>query len=171
MTKITYRYGRLWLRNRVFLIRKFWENERPSSTEYETESSYYPESEAETEKGEDHPVKEIIDPFKILDPTATKFKVEIERLQCKIQNCEQSLKNRERVISQLELENTAVNNERIELQNELITSKSRISQLESENRKHEREKQKYITESQQKQAKLQSFEERCITLIKCKCNC
>ena len=165
MAKITYHYGRLWLKSRVFLIRKFWENERPSSTEYETESSYYPESEAETEKGEDHPVEEIIDPFKVL------YKVEIERLQCKIQNCEQSLKNRDRVISQLKLENAAVNNERIELQNELITSKSRISQLESENRKHKREKQKYITESQQKQAKLKSFEERCIALTKCKCNC
>ena len=153
------------------MIRKFWENERPSSTEYGTESSYYPESEAETEKGKDHSIEEIIDPFKILDLSATKFKAEIERLQCKIQNCERNLNNRERVISQLKLENTVVNNERIELQNELITSKSRISQLESENRKHEREKQKYIIESQQKLSKLQSFEERCIALIKCKCIC
>ena len=110
--------------SRVFLIRNFWKDERPTSTEYETatEHSFYPESETETEISElesDQPTETINDHVKNLElsknePRNENRMLEIKRLQEKI--------------ARWTTENGAAGDSRIQLENELINCHSRIDQ-------------------------------------------
>ena len=138
--------------SRVFLIRNFWKNERPTSTESETatEHSYYRKSETETEISElesDQPTETINDHVKNLElsknePRNENRMLEIKRLQEKI--------------ARWTTENGAAGDSRIQLENELSTCKFRNDQLKSDNRRLEIQSKKYKTESQEKQARLEN---------------
>ena len=116
-------------------MRNFWKNERPSSTESETESSICTESEAEVEISSRGPVN--------LNLTRNELKSEIRKLERQQDKSERRLRNQERIIGQLKTKNEFVVNKNVQLAKELAIAQSRINQLESENRQHEHEKKKY----------------------------
>ena len=140
------------------MIRNFWKNERPTSTEFETESenSYYPKSETEAEIS-----GTIEDQIQNLEISNIELKNENRKLEYKIKRYQKNL-------ARLTTENGAAENERIELENELLTCKSRNDQLESDIRRLEIQNKKYQTELQAKQAQLETYEKEKNALIKCK---
>ena len=152
--------------SRVFFIRKFWENERPTSTEDETstENSFYPKSETETEVSipeSERRAETIEDKMKNQELSKIELKNENRKL-------EYTIKRYQKNLARLTTENGAAENERIELENELLACKSHNDQLESDFRILEIEKMKYQTESKGKQAQLDTYEKQNHALIKCK---
>ena len=156
------------------MIRNFWNNERPTSTEWETETedSYYPESEScneiEKPRREQSTEETLEDQIKILELSKNKLKSENRKLEYKI-------KGVQRELAILITKNEAAENDRIELENELLISKSRIDELETNNRRLETDNRRlkvhtkeYKTEAQEKQAQLEIFEKKNRTLVKCK---
>ena len=116
--------------SRVFLIRNFWKDERPTSTEYETatEHSFYPKSETDTEISE------------------RKSDQSTETITNHIQNPEiilNKIKRYQEKVARLTTENGAAEDNRIQLEIELLTYKSRIDQLVTENRRLEIKEKKY----------------------------
>ena len=127
--------------SRVFLIRNFWKDERPTSTEYETatEHSFYPESETETEISElksDQRTETINDQIKNLELSKNELRNENRKLEYEIKRYQEKM-------ARLTIENRAAKDSRIQLENELSTCKSRIDQLVTENRWLEIKEKKY----------------------------
>ena len=140
--------------SRVFVIRNFWKNERPTSTESETatEHSYYPKSETETEISElesDQPTETINDHVKNLELSKNEPRNENRMHEYKIKRLQEK-------IARWTTENGAAGDSRIQLENELSTCKFRNDQLKSDNRRLEIQSKKYKTESQEKQARLEN---------------
>ena len=105
--------------SRVFLIRNFWKDERPTSTEYETatEHSFYPESETETEISElesDQPTETINDHVKNLELSKNEPRNENRMHEYKIKRLQEK-------IARWTTENGAAEDSRIQLENELST--------------------------------------------------
>ena len=152
--------------SRVFLIRNFWKNERPSSTEYETatENSYYPKSETDTEISgtkSEQPVEIIEDLVKNLQSSNNELKNENRKVEYKVKRLHEKL-------ARLTTEIGVVEDSRIQLENELLTCKSHNDKLESDNRLLEIQKKKYQTESQEKQAQLETHQKENNALKTCK---
>ena len=149
--------------SRVFLIRNFWKNEKPTTTENETETENpsYPKSETKTEVSEtksEQPVKIIEDQIKSLELSKNELKNENRKLEFKILRFQAEM-------AKLTTENEAAENDRTELAKVLLNYKARINQLESDNRRLEMEKLKYQIESKEKQAQLETYLKE---KIKCK---
>ena len=127
--------------SRVFLIRNFWKNERPSSTEYETatENSYNLKNETDTEISEtksEQPTETIENQINNLELSKIELKSENRKLEYRINRFQEKL-------ARLTTENGAAEDIRIQMENELVNCKSRIDQLESGNRLLEMQKNKY----------------------------
>ena len=153
----------------VFLARNFWENERPSSTENQTESSNYPESQAETvvpRESRDPPITKLEKPLENLENIELKSK--IRKLEYEIERTKKEKRNQEltdqAVINQLKRQNIASESEKMELENELIECKSRIDQLKYENQRLREEK---CENCDRNAKKCESLEKRNNALIKC----
>ena len=123
--------------SRVFFIRNFWKNERPTSTENETETENpsHPKSETKTEVSRTNqwatsgqPVQIIEDQIKSLE--LSKLKNENRKFEFKIKRFEAEM-------ARLTTENDAAENDRPELAEVLLDYKARINQLESDNRQLE----------------------------------
>ena len=101
---------------KIFPIRKFWENERPSSSEDETEpeGSHHSTSEAQTNCSTEL-IMDNIEAVKDLNLSTNELKSEIRKLEYKI--------------SKLETENKIVENKRNQLENKLKSSEERYDAL------------------------------------------
>ena len=123
----------------MFLVRNYWKNERPSSTENDTESSNYPESQPETivSRQSDISLPELENPLKDLDLSNLELKSKIRKLEYEVERSKKDKRNQEwtseAVMNQLKRQNKASESEKLELENELIACKSRIDQLEYQN--------------------------------------
>ena len=78
------------------MIRNFWKNERPSSTEYETatENSYYPKSETDTEISGtkiEQPTETLEDQIKILELSKIELENENRKLEYKVKRYQKNL--------------------------------------------------------------------------------
>ena len=104
---------------KIFMIRNFWQNERPSSTESETEST---ESEAKVKISSREPMIQIVETVKNLDLNPNELKSEIRRLEYQLERAKTSLQNKEKVITQLTTENEIVANEKVQLEYQLEKS-------------------------------------------------
>ena len=133
---------------KIFMIRNFWQNERPSSTESETESSVCTESEAEVEISTREPMIQNVTTVKNLDLTHNELKSEIRKLEYQLERSATSLQNQEKLISQLTTKNEIVSNKNVRLENEFAIAQSRINHLESEIRRYKYEKVKYEVDFQ-----------------------
>ena len=145
------------------MIRNFWKNERPSSTEYETatENSYNLKSETNTEISEtksEQPTETIEDQLKNLELSKIELKSENRKLEYRIKRLQEKL-------ARSTTENGAAEDIRIQMEDELIDCKSRIDQLVAENRQLETEKTKYQAESKEKQAQLEKELSNCKSRI------
>ena len=159
----------------MFLIRNFWEIEKPSSTEDETESTSYPGSEVETVvpfQSKDNLIPELESPLQNLELPNFELKSEIRKLQFEVERCHTTIRNQElnhqSVINQLKRENGTANNDRLELEKELIASKSRVDQLEFEIKRLERVKMKFQSDFEERKAKCESLENQYHKLVKCR---
>ena len=130
---------------KIFTIRKFWQNERPSSTESETEST---ESEAKVKISSREPMIKNVATVKNLDLTHSELKSEIRKLEYQLERSETSLQNQENLISQLTTKNEIVSNKNVRHENEFATARSRINHLESEIRRYKYEQVKYEVDFQ-----------------------
>ena len=96
-------------------MRTFWENERPSSSEDETETESWVYPEVET--------KGNIEIVKDLDLSKNELKSEIRKLEHKMKMYRNTLRNQEKIISRLKTDYEALKNksrlERIQLENKL----------------------------------------------------
>ena len=124
-------------------MRNFWKNERPSSTESETESSICTESEAEVEISTREPMIQNVAIVKNLDLTHNELKSEIRKLEYQLERSESSLQNQGKLFSQLTTKNEIVSNKNVQLDNEIVIAQSRINHLESEIRRYKYEQVKY----------------------------
>ena len=144
----------------------FWANNRPTSTEDETAtvSSYYPQSEAETEVSE--PTRELTtnsleDQIRNLELSKNWLKSENRMLEYKIIRFEEKM-------ARMTTEIGAAEESIIQIENEFLNCKSTIDGLESDIRRLQIQKKKYQTESQEKQAQLETFQKKSNVLIKCR---
>ena len=113
----------------LFLIRSFWANERPTSTENETGNDTEIESEIENVS---RSIRNL--PEENLQNLLQSARSENRRLQYKIKNDQKNLKGLEKEIKQLKLENAAENQKyKTELQakqKDLEVTGERLNQLE-----------------------------------------
>ena len=114
----------------IFLIRSFWANERPTSTENETGNDTEIESEIENVS---RSIRNL--PEENLQNLLQSARSENRRLQYQIKNDQKNLKDLEKEIKQLKLELQAKDKE-------LEATNGRLIQQEIENRKLEIENQK-----------------------------
>ena len=105
----------------VFLVRNFWENERPSSSddEIEIECPYYPKIESKTRIGSSGNIEIVKD----LNLSKKELKSEIRKLEYKIKGYQTGLRNQIITNSRLKTECEEIQKqsqvEKIKLQNEL----------------------------------------------------
>jgi len=129
------------------LIRNFWKNERPSSTENETD---YPTEESESEDERTRSmfeIRQLENPLQNLEESNIALISENRRLKYKIRKFQKEHRKQQKEISHLKAENKALKNDKVENKNNLMVCESCTNQLESNARKREYDNQRATIQS------------------------
>ena len=115
------------------MIRIFWKNERPSSTEIETD---YPteESDAESEDKRTRSmfkIRQLENPLQNPEESSIALIAENRRLKYKIRKFQKEHRKQQKEISQLKAENKALRNDKVGNKKTLMVCESCTNQLES----------------------------------------
>ena len=123
------------------MIRNFWKNERPSSTENETD---YPTEESESEDERTRSmfeIRQLENPLQNLEESNIALISENRRLKYKIRKFQKEHRKQQKEISHLKAENKALKNDKVENKNNLMVCESCTNQLESNARKRQYDNQ------------------------------
>ena len=131
------------------MIRNFWRNERPSSTENETD---YPTEESDAESEDERirsmfEIRQLENPLQNLEESSIALISENRRLKYKIRKFQKKHRKQQKEISQLKAENEALKNDKLENKKNLMVCESCSNQLESNVRKREYDNQRAIIQS------------------------
>jgi len=115
------------------LLRIFWKNERPSSTEIETD---YPTEESDAESDDERTrsmfkIRQLENPLQNLEESSIALIAENRRLKYKIRKFQKEHRKQQKEISQLKAENKALRNDKVGNKKTLMVCESCTNQLES----------------------------------------
>ena len=115
------------------MIRKFWKNERPSSTENETD---YPTEESGAVSEDERTrsifeIRQLENPLQNLEESSIALISENRRLKYKIRKFQKEHRKQQKEISQLKAENKALKNDKVGNKKNSMVCESCTNQLES----------------------------------------